>query len=905
MKNVKLRIVSILFICFGIAIILSNLGVKAAVPQTLEFSYDKKTGEGVPLRNPLNGTQATYRQGYLGPNQAKAFCANFGKKLPPVGNLNLYGYLPPEAITCLTYGYPNIETDMFNMDPNASDEDKYLVTQLALWDVLKKTETNGANKIFDIDHLEIQSSAHKDVLPRVLEAAKKLSQFSRQYPIKYDNPSFSIDSSKYSVQENSDSIYVGPYRIVLKGFAQGFSPKAVKVSLTNAPDTAVLMNANWEQKNEFSVDEDIYIKMNKGQYFMNCTINFDVAGYVLYAAVYRPADLSYQGFATLIRDDMVLSESLPVNFSTDLGTVTVIKNDQSNTKIPNVRFEIRDSENLKVADGVTDSNGKLEFRNLQTGKYKIMEVSTPKGYEPIDKPEYVTVTGGSNQTVEFTNKKIQGRLIIKKKDEDGQPIKNVTFRIYDSDNKKVADITTDSRGMAQIDNLDIGIYYYEEIDVPDDFILKEGKTKFVIDYDTTTIERTVENESVKIEEPKKARIKILKLDEFGDQLEGVKFEILNSKKKVIDTLTTNSSGYAVSDELDLGTYYYREVSAKSNLVIMDTEEKEIELTEEAIVSVTVYNKIKKGYLQILKKDQYGTAIAGVTFEIYDSNGELVETITTNENGIANSNALIKGDYTFKEISAPDNYIKYDKIEKFSIDEDEQIVTIDIENELIEGKIKVIKKDEKGTPIANVTFSITNENNDIVDTITTDEDGIALSKKLEVGKYSLKEVSAPEEFILSDEVYEFEINEETKTAYLEKEFINKRKKSKLILTKLDKDTNAPIPNVKFQVLDSDGNVIDNLVTDENGRAESKELELGSYYYKEISTPTNYSSDNNTYDFKLEQDNVAVEKTVYNIPKKLPKTGGFISSDIIIIIVVTLSCILLYILIKMAISYFQNR
>ena len=130
-------------------------------------------------------------------------------------------------------------------------------------------------------------------------------------------------------------------------------------------------------------------------------------------------------------------------------------------------------------------------------------------------------------------------------------------------------------------------------------------------------------------------------------------------------------------------------------------------------------------------------------------------------------------------------------------------------------------------------------------------------------------------------------------------------AELNITKLVDGTNEALKDVKFAILDEDRNVIETIVTDENGVATTSRLQYGTYYFKEIEAPDGYIMDNNEYKFDIINDCDLIQAVVYNQKKTLPVTGGFISSDIIIIIIVTLGCTVFYILLKMLISYLQNR
>ena len=111
------------------------------------------------------------------------------------------------------------------------------------------------------------------------------------------------------------------------------------------------------------------------------------------------------------------------------------------------------------------------------------------------------------------------------------------------------------------------------------------------------------------------------------------------------------------------------------------------------------------------------------------------------------------------------FTEYDSYKRLS-----EISNITITNEKIKGKIKIIKLSEddnkingrpKGSPIENVTFEIKNENREIVQTLTTNEEGIAISKNLEKGKYIIKEIKTHEDYQIIDKDFEIEIVEHQK------------------------------------------------------------------------------------------------------------------------------------------------
>ena len=172
-----------------------------------------------------------------------------------------------------------------------------------------------------------------------------------------------------------------------------------------------------------------------------------------------------------------------------------------------------------------------------------------------------------------------------------------------------------------------------------------------------------------------------------------------------------------------------------------------------------------------------------------------------------------------------------------------------------------------------------------------------------GTYYYREKTTLPEYILDSTEHEFKI--ENDTSFVEQTVTNKKKSAKLVINKISKESGTPLENVRFEILDSNKNIIASIVTDANGRAETEDLQIGTYYYKEVSAPDNMILDNNEYEFKIEDANGNIERTVYNVSKKLPVTGSWFNTNVKIVIIVSLSCILLYIIIKLIVAYIKNE
>ena len=570
------------------------------------------------------------------------------------------------------------------------------------------------------------------------------------------------------------------------------------------------------------------------------------------------------------------------------GSLKIVKVDEYNKPLEGVKFQILNADKKVIETVTTNKDGIAEVNNLIKGTYYYKEVEAPENVV-MDTNEYKFEINTQNQVVvkNIVNKLVKGSLKIIKVDEYNKPLEGVTFEILNEQKQVVDTITTDKNGVAQSKELQNGKYYYREVKVPDNIVL--DNTLYEFDMNGVVVEKTVVNKYVK------GTIKIIKVDENETPIEGVKFEILNESKEVVDTITTNKDGIAESKELIKGIYYYREVEAPDNVIIDKNEYKFEITTNNQVVIKNIVNKLVKGSLKIVKVDEFNKPLEGVTFEILDANKNVIDKITTNDSGIAVSDKLQKGTYYYREVKAPDNIVIDNNIYEFKIEEENQIVVKNIVNNYKKGKIEIYKIDkEDKKPISGVKFEILNESKEVVDTITTDKDGIAVSKDLIVGKYYYREVEAPSIYVIDSNEYSFDLNENNEI--VKKTVENEKVLGRLQILKLDKDTKQPLEGVKFQILNEQKQVVDEIVTNKDGIATTKYLQKGVYYYKEISAPEHYIFSDEEVKFEITKNEELLEKTVYNEKEKLPVTGGFISTDMLITFIVTVISVLGYVTFK---------
>ncbi|MFB5589459.1 collagen binding domain-containing protein [Bacillus cereus] len=252
---------------------------------------------------------------------------------------------------------------------------------------------------------------------------------------------------------------------------------------------------------------------------------------------------------------------------------------------------------------------------------------------------------------------------------------------------------------------------------------------------------------------------------------------------------------------------------------------------------------EKGNLQIKKVDENNENIVlkDAKFDVIDKENNVVDTVTTNEKGIAEVKDLPFGDYFVKEISAPEGYIKIDTPVKVTIDSTNVMKIVMKNTKKVEtDQFKLLKKDsESGQLLPGAKFDVVDKDGKVVETIITDDKGEALSKQLPVGSYTLKEVTAPKGYELSSSSasVDVEANKVVTVDVLNKK-IQEKVTGQFEIVKVDaNDKTKLLSDAEFAVY-KDGKEVETLRTDKTGKVISQKLEPGTYTLKETKAPQGY-------------------------------------------------------------------
>ena len=551
----------------------------------------------------------------------------------------------------------------------------------------------------------------------------------------------------------------------------------------------------------------------------------------------------------------------------------------------------------------TNKNGEAVIKDLPLGKYRVKETKAPAGFvlNP-DSQEVAFIYKDQNtpeieEKLEFSNERQKVELSVEKRDaETGKALKGATFGLYNkeaiSSGDKVIvkadtllqEITSNEKGKAAFTlDLPLGRYYVKELQAPAGYVSSDEILEFDATYQGQDV-KTIKLKSVKKNQP--TTVEVTKADiTTGTELDGASMSVLDKDGNVIDSWTSVKDSPHVIKRLQVGkTYILREELAPYGYLratdveftISDTAEvQKVKMEDEVPVARLLVNKKgefldsvslldnAKGMIEHLFNYVTGN-LTDVTFNVYAAEAiraadgvsadyyaadELVGSITTYGNGIAQMDNLPLGRYYIVEKETAHGYVLDNEPRYVDLtyrDQDTPLVTYsaDWQNARQRVQVEVLKKEKDSDKVLSGAIFGLYAADDIVsskgkvllakDTLielkTTDEDGkIQFVADLPIdSRYYIKELAAPDGYVTDQEPQEFTFEYQgSGTSVAEYAFTFEDEQTTVELSKADLTDKKELPGASLKVTDEDGNTVDEWVSKEEAHI-IKGLIVGKKY-----------------------------------------------------------------------------
>ena len=454
-----------------------------------------------------------------------------------------------------------------------------------------------------------------------------------------------------------------------------------------------------------------------------------------------------------------------------------------------------------VAEITTDENGYAETDLLYLGKYEIKEVQAPYGYVRNSESQFVELTYAGQEiavrdtvNASFVNDYQSVEISLSKVMENDElfgignnnEYLSVRFGLFAAEDIQAADgtvipadgliseISLDENMTAVIaEKIPFGKYYVQEIATDEHYVLNGEKYLVTFEYMGQDIQNVDIDCGQFVNELKRGKVEGIKVNESDEPLENALFGLFAvdtaefTSENAYMTAVSDENGYFEFDEIPYGEYIVREIEAPTGY-ILSGESYPVTVCEDG-ETITIRTVNKPITVEVSKVDVYGEELIGADMQLENADGEIIdEWISDGTNHIVTE--LPAGDYTLKEIAAPDGYviatdiefevfadgtIKIRNVDSTAISEDGNPLIVMVDDTT---KVKISKRDittDKELPGA--TLQIIDEDGNVVEEWVSADEAHLVEGKLIAGKeYTLREIIAPDGYEIANEI-KFTVN----------------------------------------------------------------------------------------------------------------------------------------------------
>ena len=585
----------------------------------------------------------------------------------------------------------------------------------------------------------------------------------------------------YVMDQPSTTVVIGPkgdtQTVVIKNSQAGTLIIDKRDSLTGKPLAGVTFKVT-TASGEFVPDENGHISSN-GLYMTDKEGKIQINGVVGTLVVTETKTIPGYTIDPGSQTQTVVvhpNDTQTVYFTNTPSTTLVIEKyiEGTTTPIKGVTFLVTDSSGAVVGQSngefITDEAGRIVITDLVPGTtVTARETKVPEGFVLDTTPKSIQIKEGEVQTLRFYNQKQGGLVIVKKDSVTGKLLPGVEFQLTYADGSFVdADhghlsskglYTTDANGEIRITGI-TGTVIVKEVKPLPGYVIEPGK-------DTQTVEiNPADTQTLTFYNTPAGGLQIIKKDEdTGERIKGVQFEVRKMNGEILGTYTTDRNGVIHIPNAESGWYTVVERKAADGYAL-DANPEQVCVKDGETTTLEITNK-RMCSIMIHKVDaRTGEGIYGVKFVLYDAGKNPIGEYTTDQDGyIYIRDELEAGKYFLRELEAADGYIRDEQYKTIYVERG-KCTQIEWENSAVTGQIQIrkyssddnlITGQRAGSELEGAVYEISQaRSGKVVGYIVTDKHGVAASDPLPLGRYFVKEVSAPAYFQLSSEKMEAEI-----------------------------------------------------------------------------------------------------------------------------------------------------
>ena len=601
------------------------------------------------------------------------------------------------------------------------------------------------------------------------------------YPTPTTIDTFYTNSEGYLI--TPEVLPYGEYSLVEVQAPYGYALDSTPVSFTVSADNAEKENAltvikvrkeNTAQKGKISVHKtgDIFTSVTTASSAYKNENGEMIVNPTTYTPMFADGDLSGAVFQVIAVEDIVTPDGTTRAYARDV-----------------------------VSEITTDKNGYAETEPLYLGKYEIREIKAPEGYVLNNEPKDVELTYAGQEfevrdtvNTAFENEYQSVRISLSKVMENDELFgiygkdyyTSIRFGLFAAEDITAADgtvipadgllseVSLAENMTAKFDvQIPFGRYYVQEIATDEHYVLNGEKYLVNFEYMGQDI-RTVDIDCGQfVNLLKRGRIEGHKVDDKSEPLENAVFGLFTadcvkfSRDTAIMTAASDENGCFEFTDVPFGQYIVREIESPRGYILSD-KEYAVSIAEDGeVIEITAENKPIT--VEISKRDIYGNELKGAKMQIIDSEENIVDEWTSDGTDHIVTE-LPAGDYTLKEIAAPDGYVIANDI-RFTVDVYGNVTVENVDSTAVSDngyplivmvddttKVRISKRDiTTGEELPGATLQIIDENGNVVEEWVSTNEPHMIEGKLIAGKeYTLKEIIAPEGYEITNEI-KFTVN----------------------------------------------------------------------------------------------------------------------------------------------------